>query len=211
MNEKPEKQPIRVLIVEDDRDFAFLIEKLLRSQEDIRIAGHCAEQAEVLEAVREAKPDVVLMDLNLGKSSADGIGLSREIRIQTDAKVLILTAINTPDMIMRAAREAFASGYVFKNQLSLLVENIRAVAKEYTAQEYLIASSALSVLSDAEMAVFQIMMGKENDFHSSAKTLANQKGKIIKKLGLKNQKELLHVFRMFQEGGEEHEVPVLRK
>ena len=136
---------------------------------------------------------------------------SREIRIQTDAKVLILTAINTPDMIMRAAREAFASGYVFKNQLSLLVENIRAVAKEYTAQEYLIASSALSVLSDAEMAVFQIMMGKENDFHSSAKTLANQKGKIIKKLGLKNQKELLHVFRMFQEGGEEHEVPVLRK
>ena len=87
MNEKPEKQPIRVLIVEDDRDFAFLIEKLLRRQEDIRIAGHCAEQAEVLEAVREAKPDVVLMDLNLGKSSADGIGLSREIRIQTDAKV----------------------------------------------------------------------------------------------------------------------------
>ena len=100
MNEKPEKQPIRVLIVEDDRDFAFLIEKLLRRQEDIRIAGHCAEQAEVLEAVREAKPDVVLMDLNLGKSSADGIGLSREIRIQTDAKVLILTAINTPDMII---------------------------------------------------------------------------------------------------------------
>ena len=51
------------------------------------------------------------------------------------------------------------------------------------------------------MAVFQIMMGKENDFHSSAKTLANQKGKIIKKLGLKNQKELLHMFRMFEEEG----------
>ena len=39
MNEKPEKQPIRVLIVEDDRDFAFLIEKLLRRQEDIRSPG----------------------------------------------------------------------------------------------------------------------------------------------------------------------------
>ena len=86
MNEKSEKQPIRVLIVEDDRDFAFLIEKLLRRQEDIRIAGHCAEQAEVLEAVREAKPDVVLMDLNLGKSSADGIGLSRAKAIVTRHK-----------------------------------------------------------------------------------------------------------------------------
>ena len=113
---------------------------------------------------------------------------------------------------MRAARDAFASGYVFKNQLSLLVENIRAVAKEYTAQEYLIASSALSVLSDAEMAVFQIMMGKENDFHSFRRRRGtNQKGRVIKKLGLKNQKEVLHVFRMFQERGEEHEMPVLRK
>ena len=45
MNEKPEKQPIRVLIVEDDRDFAFLIEKLLRRQEDIRIAGHSSDCA----------------------------------------------------------------------------------------------------------------------------------------------------------------------
>ena len=141
------------------------------------------EPEKVMRMVLETEPDVVLMDLNLGKSSADGIGLSREIRIQTDAKVLILTAINTPDMIMRAARDAFASGYVFKNQLSLLVENIRAVAKEYTAQEYLIASSALSVLSDAEMAVFQIMMGKENDFHSSAKDAGEPEGKSDKKAG----------------------------
>ena len=211
MSEEFRKGPVKVLIVEDDGDFAFLIRKLLRKQEDILVAGYCAEPEKVMRMVLETEPDVVLMDLNLGKSSADGIGLSREIRIQTDAKVLILTAINTPDMIMRAARDAFASGYVFKNQLSLLVENIRAVAKEYTAQEYLLASSALSVLSDAEMAVFQIMMGKENDFHSSAKTLANQKGRVIKKLGLKNQKEVLHVFRMFQERGEEHEMPVLRK
>lgn len=200
MSEEGCLQPTKVLIVEDDRDFAFLIEKLLKKQEDIRIVGHCAEQTKVMQMVYDTEPDIVLMDLNLGKSSVDGIGLSRQIRIGTDAKVLILTAINTPDMVMRAAREAFASGYVFKNQLSLLVENIRAIAREYTAQEYLIASSALSVLSDAEMAVFQIMMGKENDFRSSAKTLANQKGRVIKKLGLKNQKELLHVFRMFQEG-----------
>ena len=121
MSEEFRKGPVKVLIVEDDGDFAFLIRKLLRKQEDILVAGYCAEPEKVMRMVLETEPDVVLMDLNLGKSSADGIGLSREIRIQTDAKVLILTAINTPDMIMRAARDAFASGYVFKNQLSLLV------------------------------------------------------------------------------------------
>ncbi len=188
---------IKVLLVEDDEDFAFLMKKLLSRQSDIQIVGYCGDEDTVMEMVRREIPDVVLMDLNLGNSSADGIRLSRQIRIETDAKVLILTALNTPDIIMRAAREAFASGYIFKNQLSFLVENIRAISKEYTAQEYLIASSALSILSDAEMAVFQIMMGKENDFHSSAKTLSNQKGRIIKKLGLKNQKELVHVFKMF--------------
>lgn len=188
---------IKVLLVEDDEDFAFLMKKLLSRQPDIQIVGYCGDEDTVMEMVRREIPDVVLMDLNLGNSSADGIWLSRQIRIETDAKVLILTALNTPDIIMRAAREAFASGYIFKNQLSFLVENIRAISKEYTAQEYLIASSALSILSDAEMAVFQIMMGKENDFHSSAKTLSNQKGRIIKKLGLKNQKELVHVFKMF--------------
>lgn len=191
---------IKVLLVEDDEDFAFLMKKLLSRQPDIQIVGYCGDEDTVMEMVRREIPDVVLMDLNLGNSSADGIRLSRQIRIETDAKVLILTALNTPDIIMRAAREAFASGYIFKNQLSFLVENIRAISKEYTAQEYLIASSALSILSDAEMAVFQIMMGKENDFHSSAKTLSNQKGRIIKKLGLKNQKELVHVFKMFSIG-----------
>ncbi len=191
---------IKVLLVEDDEDFAFLMKKLLSRQPDIQIVGYCGDEDTVMEMVRREIPDVVLMDLNLGNSSADGIRLSRQIRIETDAKVLILTALNTPDIIMRAAREAFASGYIFKNQLSFLVENIRAISKEYTAQEYLIASSALSILSDAEMAVFQIMMGKENDFHSSAKTLSNQKGRIIKKLGLKNQKELVHAFKMFSIG-----------
>lgn len=191
---------IKVLLVEDDEDFAFLMKKLLSRQPDIQIVGYCGDEDTVMEMVRREIPDVVLMDLNLGNSSADGIRLSRQIRIETDAKVLILTALNTPDIIMRAAREAFASGYIFKNQLSFLVENIRAISKEYTAQEYLIASSALSILSDAEMAVFQIMMGKENDFHSSTKTLSNQKGRIIKKLGLKNQKELVHVFKMFSIG-----------
>ena len=58
-------------------DFAFLIRKLLRKQEDILVAGYCAEPEKVMRMVLETEPDVVLMDLNLGKSSADGIGLSK--------------------------------------------------------------------------------------------------------------------------------------
>ena len=182
------------MIVEDDEDFVYLVQKLLKKHKDIEVTVAGPDQEKVLSKVVEEHTDIVLMDSNL-----DGIRLSREIRIRTDAKVLILTALETPDMIFKAAEEAFASGYIFKSQMSFLVENIRATAEGHTAQEYLIASAALSCLSEAEKAVFHIMMGKENTLLSSPKTIANQKGRIVKKLGLDNQKELVHVFRMFKE------------
>ena len=180
------REIIKIIIVEDDADFAYLIQKLLKKHKDIKVVCHCSDKKEALQKVIEEEPDIVLMDLNLGTSSMDGVLLSRKIRVQTD-------------MILKAAKEAFASGYIFKNQLSLLVEDIRTTAAGYTPQEYLIASSALSCLSEAERAVFEIMMGKENNLQSSPKTIANQKGRIVKKLGLENQKELLHVFRLLRE------------
>lgn len=192
--------PIKILIVEDDEDFVYLIRKLLRKQKRILEGGIevCVDKNKAVRQACICKPDIVLMDLHLGRSSMDGILISREIRILTDAKILILTAIDTPDIVMKAAKKAFASGYIFKNQLSLLVENIFAIADGYTAEEYLLASSALNCLSEAEMAVFQRMMGKEIELRSSPKTIANQKTKIFEKLGLENQKELIHVFRLFK-------------
>ena len=144
------------------------------------------------------RPQIVIMDLNLGISAADGIRISREIRLLTNAKVLILTSLDSPEIVLKAAKEAFASGYIFKNQPNLLVENILALAKGYTAQEYLIASMALSSLTEAEMGVFQMLMGKDIKLQSSPKTIANQKTKILKKLGLESQKELLHIFKLFR-------------
>lgn len=192
------KSPIKVLIVEDDADFVFLIQKLLNQHESIQITGVCREKEKAVGMAIKSQPDIVLMDLDLGTSSADGIEISREIRILTESKVLILTALDSPDIIMKAARESFAAGYVFKNQPNLLIENIFALSEGYTAQEYLLASQALSCLSEAEMAVFNIMLGKDIKLQSAPKTIANQKTKILKKLGLDNQKDLIHVFRLLQ-------------
>lgn len=199
-----EREKIKLLIVEDDSDFVYLIRRILSRQEDFEVIGVCKDKAEAVQMSDDGHPDVVLMDLHLGKSSLDGIAVSREIRTASDAKVLILTAYDSPDMVLKAAKEAFASGYLFKNQIYLLPDSIRAAASGYTAQEYLIASAALSCLSEAEMAVFQMMMGKDVPLRSAPKTIANQKTKILKKLRLENQKELRHVFRMFQEDPEKN-------
>lgn len=94
------------MIVEDDEDFVYLVQKLLKKHKDIEVTVAGPDQEKVLSKVVEEHTDIVLMDLNLGVSNLDGIRLSREIRIRTDAKVLILTALETPDMIFKAAEEA---------------------------------------------------------------------------------------------------------
>lgn len=185
---------IKILIVDDDPDFLYLLQKLLKKQPEFEIVGTCKNRRTAVTDAVNLRPDIVLMDLNLGSSSADGIQASREIRVLTDAKVLILTALDAPEVIIQATKKSFASGYIFKDQMPLLVENILALARGYTAQEYQIAMSALSDLSKAETAVFQMIMGKDIELQSSAKTIYNQTTQILKKLGLENKAQLMHVF-----------------
>ena len=58
---------------------------------------------------------------------------------------------------------------------------------------------AISGLTEAEMGVFQLLMGKNIQLQSSPKTIANQKTKILRKLGLESQKDLMHLFRLFRD------------
>ena len=94
--------------------------------------------------------------------------------------------------------QSFASGYIMKDQLSLLVENIYALAEGMTGQERILLQAALSCLTPAERAVFDILMGEEDRSHSSTKTIANQKTQVLKKLKLDNKKELQHIFRVLK-------------
>lgn len=162
------RQTLRTLVVEDDHDFRYLISKTLREQPDIEL---------------------------LGSSELDDIDAAREIRLTTDAKVLILTAFDDPDTVIKACVQGFASGYLFKSQFASLVQTLRETAKGSMPQGYLIRSAILSALSPAEQTVFELMLGKDIRLQSSPKTIANQKTGVLQKLGLRNQQELVHLFR----------------
>ena len=92
------KESIKVLIVEDDDDFAYLLQKELGRQERIVLVGICREKEEAITQTEALRPDIVLMDLHLGSSYSDGIEASRRIRIATEAKVLILTALGADEI-----------------------------------------------------------------------------------------------------------------
>jgi CheY-like chemotaxis protein len=59
----PEKD--KILIVEDEEEFASLLEEILVGLGFV-VVGKCASEQAALELVKTEKPDLVLMDIMLG-------------------------------------------------------------------------------------------------------------------------------------------------
>ena len=190
------EREIKVLIVVFFFYFAYLIRRELEKHSGIEIIGSCAECGSAVDLACSLEPDIVLMDLHLGSSTMEGIDASREIRVSTDAKVLIFTAHDEKNVMEEASRQAFASGYIMKSQIPLLVENIYELAAGGTGQEKLLLHMALSELTSAEKDVFWKLMGYSSGARMSKKTESNHMTNILKKLRLDNKREIQHVFKV---------------
>ena len=182
---------IKVLIVEDDEDFAFLIRQQISKEEDFECVGIAENASNALRLSYKHMPRIVIMDLNLSISDFDGVEISKDIRIQTGAKVIILTSLESTQAVEYAVKKAFASDYLYKSQFSLLCDTIRHVANGNTPHQILIRKLILEDLSIAERSVLDLIIGKNIEIRSSDKTIANQKTSILKKLGLKNTNEII--------------------
>ena len=188
------REKIQVLIVEDDPDFCFLIQETLRNA-DMEVAGTATTEERALELARKMNPDIVLLDLCLADSGLDGIEVGKDIRLQTNAKIIILTSYEDPAVVREACCRTFASGFIFKSQYEVLTETVRNTAEGHTPQEYLIASLILSELSPAEQSVLELLLGRDLKLQSSPKTISNQKNHLLKKLGLSSGNEVRHLFQ----------------
>lgn len=192
MNDK-----VKVLLVEDDDDFVFLIQKLIQKDARLEYLGHASDRVFGVEMAQNLKPDIVVMDLNLSGSELDGIMAAKEIRLTTDAKILLLTSFEQPDIIIDASKKAFASGYVFKSDCQSLADIVYTTTTSHTPQEQFIKELLISELTPAEKSLISYLIEGKDDtlITSSQKTIANQKTSIFKKLGLKNTAELIRVFK----------------
>ncbi len=188
---------LRIFTVEDDSDFAFLIHTTLNREKDMTVVGHATNEEEAFQKLPDLKPDLVLMDLNLSSSPSDGILAGRRVRLETDARLVVLSGYEDASIVVDACKQTFASGYLFKSQFELLPDSLRRMASGPTPQLALIRSLILSDLSTAEQTVLDLMLGAAITLRSSSKTIANQRSSILKKLGLRSQEELLHLFRYY--------------
>lgn len=118
--------PIRVLLVDDDPLVRSALHLLVESVADIVVVGEVGDGDEVVAAVREHRPDVVLMDLRMPRLS--GVEATRLVRALPDPpEVVALTTWDVDDAVVRTL-DAGASGFLLKTAAPTeIVAAIRAV------------------------------------------------------------------------------------
>ena len=112
----------RVLVVDDDAALSEMLGIVLRGEGFEPV--FCADGAEALNAFRDSKPDLVLLDLML--PGRDGIDVCRAIRAESGTPIVMLTAkSDTIDVVV--GLESGADDYVVKPfKPKELVARIRA-------------------------------------------------------------------------------------
>ncbi|MDG4829033.1 response regulator transcription factor [Solwaraspora sp. WMMD1047] len=118
---------VRVLIVDDDALVRAGLAMMLSEFEGIDVVGSVGDGIEVLPAVNQHRPDVVLMDIRMPQ--LDGLAATESLRARRDPpEIIILTTFDTDQHIRRAMR-AGASGFLLKHTPPpQIAEAIRQVA-----------------------------------------------------------------------------------
>jgi DNA-binding NarL/FixJ family response regulator len=118
--------PTTVLVVDDHNLVAESLTRALNAESDLVVVGTAESGTRALEAVRELRPDVVVMDYRL----PDGTGAEATARIKAElpaTDVVMLTGAASGASLADAL-EAGCSGFVAKEgRFEELVHTIRAV------------------------------------------------------------------------------------
>ena len=108
---------VRCLIVDDQPGFCEAARELLEGQ-GLTVVGCANSSAEALRSVRELRPDVALLDVDLGPES--GFDLARRLADDVDGNAPTLIFVSTHDEreFVKLIRSSPAVGFIAKTELS---------------------------------------------------------------------------------------------
>src|SRR5947207_1353266 len=122
----PRKSKIRVMIADDHAILRSGLRLLVDAQPDMEVVAEASDGEQTVQAARETRPDVALMDLTMPRTGGM-LALQEIVRICPETRVLVLTMHDDP-AYLRSALAAGSSGYVLKRSVDAdLLAAIRAV------------------------------------------------------------------------------------
>ena len=107
---------INIMIVDDHSMIREGLKQLLELDGDMRVVEEASDGVECLEKIGTAKPDVLLLDINMPRMNGlEVLAKLKEKKIKT--KVLVLTVHNEIDYLLKAV-EIGINGYLLKDSES---------------------------------------------------------------------------------------------
>ena len=122
---------VRVLLADDNHGMLKILEEYFRSKGDVEVVGSVSDGAQVMAAICQHSPDVLLLDIILPRR--DGFSILADMRAlapEARPKVIVLTGLSRDDFVAQAF-DLGADYYMVKPfDLGILHERILAVARE---------------------------------------------------------------------------------
>jgi DNA-binding NarL/FixJ family response regulator len=117
---------VRIMLVDDHAGFRQVVKMHLQTA-GVMECLECESGDEGVARYSEFQPEVVLMDIEM--AGLDGLSATARIKARfPDARIIVLTQYDDPDL-REAARQAGASDYVWKEDLSQLQALLHANLK----------------------------------------------------------------------------------
>lgn len=116
----------KVLIVEDDKDFLWLLRQSFSVVKDLTVV-FATDGEEGLAAVQKENPDLILIDIMLPKM--DGISMARKIKESgVNSQMVFLTNLRDPQHISEVMNVAVGADYIVKSDVHIdaIVERIKS-------------------------------------------------------------------------------------
>ncbi|MBA3309725.1 MAG: response regulator transcription factor [Nocardioidaceae bacterium] len=121
------REPVRVVVIDDQELFRRGLIMLVSAEDDIEVVGEASDGDQAAELVAATVPDVVLMDVQMPKTS--GIEACAAIKqIVPSARIVMLT-VSDEEADLYDAIKSGASGYLLKDaSTDQVAQAIRLVA-----------------------------------------------------------------------------------
>jgi DNA-binding NarL/FixJ family response regulator len=170
---------------------------MLAGEDDMEVVGMASDGAQAIEVVRELRPDVVLMDLQM--PGVDGVSATRTIVGEELADVLVLTSYSDSERIV-GALDAGAMGYLLKDaEPDEVLRGIRAVARGESPINPRAARALLGSRRTTSTAAADLTPRESEVLSLVRQGLANKQ--IARRLGISERTVKAHLTSTFQRIG----------
>ena len=199
---------IKVLIADDHPIVRQGLRQILSGTDDMVVAGEAVNGQEALEQVRAGGWDVLVLDITLPDRS--GFDILKEVKREQPHLPVLVLSIHAEEQFAVRLLKAGASGYLTKENAP--DELVKAIRKVMDGGKYISPGLAETLafgldavsdqprhetLSDREFQVMQLMASGKTPMEIaevlslSAKTVSTYRTRLLEKLNLKTNAELI--------------------